>query len=76
MDNGENVHSENSTNIWNSTEKIIYTYKGKTYTSYLGNYWSDYTGSDTNGDGITDTPYIVDGDQDSYPLMEPFENYY
>jgi len=34
-----------------------------------GNYWSDYNGSDTNGDGIGDTPYVLDGGEDNYPLM-------
>ncbi|MCK4733635.1 MAG: right-handed parallel beta-helix repeat-containing protein, partial [Methanophagales archaeon] len=32
---------------WNSTEEIEYVYSGSSYTNYLGNYWSDYTGSDT-----------------------------
>lgn len=36
-----------------------------------GNYWSDYTGQDTNGDGVGDTllPYLG---VDNHPLMSPW----
>ena len=37
-----------------------------------GNYWNDYTGTDADGDGIGDTPYVFTGGQDNYPLMTPF----
>jgi len=50
-----------------------------------GNYWSDYTGVDEfsglnqdqlGSDGIGDTPYIINEDnQDTYPLMNPFGQY-
>jgi len=80
IDNVDNAHSENSPNIWNSPEEITYTYNGNTYTSYLGNYWSDYTerypgASEIDSTGIWDTPYSIDSDNDNYPLVEPFENY-
>ena len=66
-----------STNIWNSPDKITYSCNGKIYTNYLGNYWSDYDGSDANGDCIGDTPYIIRTPyQDNYPLMKPFNSQY
>jgi parallel beta-helix repeat protein len=39
-----------------------------------GNYWSDYTGTDADDDGIGDTPYSsIYAITDSYPLMEPYD---
>ncbi len=40
---------------------------------YYGNYWSDHTSPDNNGDGIVDTPYAIEGgsNEDPYPLVAP-----
>jgi parallel beta-helix repeat protein len=47
-----------SMNLWNN--------------SIAGNYWSDYKGTDRNGDDLGDTPYTVyENNTDCYPLMHP-----
>lgn len=42
-----------------------------------GNYWDDYSGVDLDGDGIGETPYLIEGNvppsQDNYPLMDPHQ---
>jgi len=39
-----------------------------------GNYWSNYRGTDADGDGIYDAIYIIDeNNRDNYPLVAPFE---
>ena len=76
INNTDNVYSYNSTNIWNSTSKITYTYNGSTHTNYLGNYWDDYMDVDANNDGIWDKPYSIDSDRDYHPLVVHFENYF
>ncbi|KAF5427619.1 CASH domain-dontaining protein, partial [Candidatus Methanophagaceae archaeon] len=80
MDNANNVYSTESTNVWNTTSKITYTYKGITYTNYLGNYWDDYKEKYPNAEerdsmGIWDTPYRIDSDSDQNPLVVPCENF-
>lgn len=37
-----------------------------------GNFWSDYPGTDADGDGFGDTPYAIDMDSmDRHPFMAP-----
>jgi hypothetical protein len=48
---------------YNTTEPPHYWDNGR-----IGNFWSDYNGTDANGDGIGDTPYVIDPlNLDRYP---------
>ncbi|RZN14934.1 MAG: hypothetical protein EF812_04060 [Methanosarcinales archaeon] len=59
INNTNNAH-DTGTNQWN--------------TSIVGNYYSDYTGSDNDSDGIGDTSYQIPGGSniDYFPLMHPW----
>jgi parallel beta-helix repeat protein len=77
-------------NMTNSNDNTIYwnNFIDNTYTQVCtsnssnniwdngleGNYWSNYAGTDDDGDGIGDTPHVIDeNNQDNHPLMSPYE---
>jgi parallel beta-helix repeat protein len=55
-----------------SPQPMAYTYNGTAQTGYMGNYYSTYNGTASNGTGIGSTPSAYG---DKYPLMQPVASY-
>ncbi|MGA2768865.1 MAG: NosD domain-containing protein [Candidatus Bathyarchaeia archaeon] len=74
-------YSNNNTIFHNSIGDGARTLASVNSTNHLdngleGNYWSNYKGTDEDQDGIGDTPYVIDKDnQDNYPLMGAFTDF-
>jgi parallel beta-helix repeat protein len=69
------ISGSSSFRTWNSSKPLSYIYNNTNFTSYLGNYWGDYSGSDNNGNGVGETSYYINPGWDYFPLMKPFQNY-
>lgn len=59
--------------VHNAQQAFIFDHGANAWSAGLptgGNFWSDYDGSDANGDGIGDSPYMIDGaNSDPHPLV-------
>lgn len=55
---------------------LINSYLNVWDNGFEGNFWSNYTGSDVDRDGLGDTPQIIDdNNRDYHPLLGPFYNF-
>jgi len=75
IDNDQDADIYDTTIKWISPGPMWYKHGMRNYTSYIGNYWDSYTGSDQNDDGIGDTPYNTDHGMDTHPLFTEVENH-
>jgi parallel beta-helix repeat protein len=76
-----NFNSDNNTiyhnNFINNTQQLAITDTINKFDNGIeGNYWSNYNGTDEDQNGIGDSPYVIDANnQDKYPLMGTFSDF-
>jgi parallel beta-helix repeat protein len=64
VNNAYQVRSSVSTSTWDNAALS------------KGNYWSDYTGTDNDGDGVGNTPHAIgDGNSDRFPRMTKYNDF-
>ncbi|MDH5375084.1 MAG: right-handed parallel beta-helix repeat-containing protein [Candidatus Bathyarchaeota archaeon] len=82
-DNAVLLHNSSNNSIYhnNFVSNTSQVYLGKSPRNvwdngFEGNYWSNYTGVDSNNDGIGDSHHIIDANNtDNYPLMGMFSSF-
>ncbi len=72
-----NIHTLNTSNIWHSNIELKYSYNDTVFENFLGNFYSDHDLTDSDGNGITDAPFLLSGDvnNDDYPLAASSHNF-
>lgn len=71
--NTKQVYTDSVYIYGDGSERIVYL-GGYFDDGKEGNYWSDYTGFDADGDGVGDVSYIIDANrQGHFPVMSAFE---
>ena len=75
VNNNRSISLDGATVQLYSDERMSYRYDGRLFYNCLGNYWSNYNGSDADSDGIGDAPYENNKAVDKYPLARPRSHY-
>jgi len=77
---GINIHFSNDSTFYHNilinntvhVPKDVYSNVNAWDNGFEGNYWSNYTGVDSDHDAVGDTPHVLDElNTDRYPLMAP-----
>lgn len=58
FDNAVELSGQSTDNQWFSNRQD-YAYNGNSFYGPLGNYWKAYKGTDSDGNGVGDTPYTI-----------------